>query len=304
MLACALLVALIPFPSLAGGTDSAADEAAENKTFTLVFDKIEELVLESSPDVQDNREEYDNSDNGILAQLQLDKANYSVVWQVQSNYFKYNDLKKQLNMAKAKIPVLDYQVSLVKTKQQYGQATWQDVLNAEKAAEDNSNSIKTLEQQMDAILKNLRYHLSLDDDTAVTVEAVPYESVDFAQIDYDQDLYAAAASSYDIRIADWSGDTNKFNKAADQFKSDFESAYNNLKAAIDTDDYNSRYFANDQRTFKLAEIKYQFGLLTKLDYLTAQNTYTGKIISADRGKQDLYKAYIQYQWAKRGLIVN
>ncbi|AFV03694.1 TolC family protein [Dehalobacter sp. CF] len=303
--AAILFISFILVPIQVMGTETDSTNAANMiTTYTLLFDKIQQEVLEKSPDVADNMETFLDSDTGLQAQYTRDKANYSVVWEVQSYFFQYNGLQKQLNSGHAQLPILENQYNLTKIKASYGVATEQDVLTAEKSLTDLKNNLTSYQKEMDDILKQVRYQLALKSDVKIIVDSVPYENIDFANIEYDQDLPNAMGNSYDIGLADWSGDSTKLSKTVIEFKSSFQTAYGNLKTAVEKVEYNDHYATIDQKTFKLAEIKYKYGSITKQEYLTEEYNYINAQISNDQDKNDLYKAYVKYEWAKKGLIVN
>lgn len=294
-----VLLLVLLFPVQAFCSDNEA-----NGTFTVTFDNIEKQVLENSPDVQDNKDQYNDSDQGYLSQYTMEKANYLIVWQIQSDYFQYNDLQQQLNANNAKVAMLQYQYDLLKLKQTFELATDQDVLNAQKALDDNQNSAQSLKNQMQNILKDFRYHFALGDNVTISVDGVSDETVDFKGIDYNKDLDYSIGTSYDIKIAYFGNDSEKYDKAISQFKSSFQSTYDNLRDAANTEAYDEKYAVDDQKTVQLAELKYNYGLLAKLDYLTAEYNYANSKINRDRDKDNLYKAYLKYRWAKRGVITN
>ncbi|MCM1566477.1 MAG: TolC family protein [Dehalobacter sp.] len=302
-----ILIVLVPVQVFGSDTSEmvTTDSEGSMNTYMIPFDKIQEEVLAKSPDTEDNQEVYNESDNGIVANYTLDKANLNVVWEVQNDFFEYNDLQKQLNASKAKKTLLEYEYKLMEVKASYGVATKEELLVAEKNVTDQNNTIESIENQIDNILEDFRYHLDLDKKANIIIGSVPYQSVQFSKIDYNSDLFQGLSNSYDVSIAAWNDDNSSvYYDTVSSFKSSFKTAYNNLKSAVEKVDYDERYFTTDRNAFKLAEIKYKYGSITKLDYLTEEYNYLCAQISNDQDKNDLYKAYVKYEWAKKGLIVN
>ena len=53
---------------------------------------------------------------------------------------------------------------------------------------------------------------------------------------------------------------------------------------------------------RMAELQYKRGMISRLKYEEAQDTYTTAQETAENARTDLLTAYNNYEWAKRGVM--
>ena len=129
---------------------------------------------------------------------------------------------------------------------------------------------------------------------------------ELSSVDYDKYVKVATQRNADVLIADakrFNGTTavsaeDSYRSAVDSFAGSFRTIcltvgeQNRLaQTAQDTVDY-------QQRTFEIADKKYQLGMLSHEEYLAAQNELENAKSALHRAQLDLFSAYRNYIWAK------
>ena len=145
-----------------------------------------------------------------------------------------------------------------------------------------------------------------------------------ASIDYETDLAEALKNSYSI----WSAD-DSVRKASDDYENDVTNnlhAYEAAKIQRDATEesvkssFRKLYktmqekntamtaaqtdLAQAQKTFAVSQLQYNRGMISRIKFEEAQDTYTTAQETAENARTSLLTAYNNYQWAKRGVMTS
>ena len=61
-------------------------------------------------------------------------------------------------------------------------------------------------------------------------------------------------------------------------------------------------YAMEEKNFAVDELQYERGMISQLDYQTAQDDLAAKQDAVDSAEIELFTAYNTYDWARRGYI--
>lgn len=283
----------------------------------LSYDMLEKEIMARNPDVLDRNQSYgesvDNADahdswsisitaNGI----NTEKSNYQTVWTEQKAFANYSALKRTLYLSQTKEAQLEYQLKVTALKQSVGRETDENLVKAQNALSDQKKATVKAQNDLDKALRDFNLSLNQDADTHMVIEAVP--EPDLAQIDainVDEDYKAAKLKSYEIRVAELPGngyDDRQKQTVYMQFKDSFYDIYRALQDAEDNYKYAQKLADIAQKDYETARKKLGYGILSQLDFVTADYTWNSKLADASTAKEDLFIAYQRYEWAKKGLV--
>lgn len=235
--------------------------------------------------------------------LQTEQGNYTIVWNMESLFIQYNDLERQLQDMQAQKPLIEKKLEIAKLQKELGLATDKTVLEAESQLDQMGAGIQQLEESKEMIKQTFNVNLAQPYDTELTIEEVPDVTEEQIQaIDVDADFEKAVKESYAVKLND--NEDDKENDAKRKFENSFYRAYQDIldkQKALEAEKAN---FAVAETNLKIAEAKYELGMLSSLQYDAEKNSFISKENALEKAKDNLFKAYRQYQWAKQGLIVS
>ena len=85
-------------------------------------------------------------------------------------------------------------------------------------------------------------------------------------------------------------------------KSSFRKLYKTMQEKITAMAAAQGDLTQAQKTFAVSELQYKRGMISRLKYEEAQDTYTTAQETAENARTDLLTAYNNYEWAKRGVM--
>ena len=85
-------------------------------------------------------------------------------------------------------------------------------------------------------------------------------------------------------------------------KSSFRKLYKTMQEKITAMAAAQGDLTQAQKTFAVSELQYKRGMISRLKYEEAQDTYTTAQETAENARTDLLTAYNNYEWATRGVM--
>lgn len=235
--------------------------------------------------------------------LQTEQGNYTIVWNMEKLFIKYNTLSHQLEDMLAKKPLLEKQLEAAKLQKELGMATETAVISAESQLSELESGIQQLEEAREAIKQTFNVNLAQEYDTDLKICGVPSVTREMIEaINVDEDYKEAIKKSYDVRLKD--DDKDKENDARRQFKNSFYRAYQTILDKQKALEAAKLKMAVEENNLKTAEIKFELGMISALQYEAEKSSYASQKAALEEAEDALFQAYREYQWAKRGLIVS
>lgn len=239
-----------------------------------------------------------NMDNNKTA-LNIQKANYTLIWNMEMLFISYNAISSQLDDLQIKKSLADRQLQIVKLQQDLGMVTGQTVIDAENSVLELESNIQKLTESKKAITQQFNVNLNQDYNTELVLSDVPdVTDEQLTAINVDSDYLFAKDKSYDIQI-DSSSDSSKR-----IFRNNFYRTYQTIldkKKALDVE---QKKMTAVENKLKIAQLKYDLGSISLLQLELEKNSYLSQKSITKIAKDTLAQAYRQYEWAKRGLIVS
>lgn len=233
--------------------------------------------------------------------LSLEMANDKIVYGAEAMYINYNQLKQQLDSSMAAKALLEKKLVATQLQEKLGMVSDTAMLDAEKQLEETELAIKTTQESMNSIRQQFNVWFAQSYDIELTIGDVPDVSTSqISSINVDADYVEAEKKSYNVKMKD---DVDKKNNEIRTFKSGFYKAYQNVLDKQKALGVAEKKYQLAQKTMNAAQIKYQLGMISPLGLLAEQNSFAMNKASFEGAQDALYKAYREYEWAKRGVIV-
>jgi len=227
----------------------------------------------------------------------IDKGNNTIVWNMEMIYITYNSNLGQLEDYLAKRGLAEKRVQITRLQRDLGMVTDIAVSEAERDLISLESVVKLMQTANKTIIKQFNINLDQDLDTVLVLKDVPKVTAQqITAIDVDKDFEEAADYSYDIMLADNSTDAER------KFKNSFYSTYQTVldkKIALDIEE---KKMVIAESKIKTADLKYKLGLLSTIMYQSEMSSFISQQVALKSAENNLFQAWHQYQWAKRGMI--
>ena len=273
-----------------------------------------EASYKNLDDDEDDAEE-DQEKTVDNTRRQMQNAADEICLSAENTYISLRGMKYTLNQTNRSIQQLDRNIATVQKQVKLGMTGVNTLKSLQAQRESAVASKASLTTQVEALTNTLAIQCGYTTGTQITAEQV-------TSIDYDKDLAEALKNSYAIYSKEYAMQTasddyenNKTNtlyayQAAkidrdaqkESTTASFRKLYTDLQekqtalAAADAD------LAQAKKTFSVSQVQYTRGMISKMAYTDALDTFTTAQETEVAARIDLLTAYNTYQWAKRGVI--
>jgi outer membrane protein TolC len=283
---------------------------------------------ENQEDKEDALESFDEMRDLNMSQVRIsaEMSRDGQVYMAQKYFMAYKSLEDQLADMKSQYEYLKKQFDALKLQRDLGLATDANVSSFEISFKNADAGIDTLKKSLEDLESDINILFGQEYDNRLELGDLP--SVDNAKInamDYEQDYETAEDNNYNIRLklidyqlkddsydnasgdeedkAEYDRDSAKLQLEEQnrKFALTFDKAFRAVKdaeAALD----NERYDLISKRTeWTHAQLKYTLGLISKNDWQNAKLTYDSASHKYDNAQQDVFDAYLKYEWLLNGM---
>ncbi len=198
-------------------------------------------------------------------------------------------------------------------RQSLGSATYTTVLLAEQDLQDNAEAIQQDETAIESAKENLLVELGWS--YSSDPEIMPLPPLDFehiATMNPDIDREQAIANNYTLRINQRKYDNARAQDNIDSLAktiasneqmigASLNSLYSAVLSAQAAYELAQSEYELEVRDLSSAERQYSLGNISRIEYLTQQNTTQMKEIAVQSAYLSLFQAVQNYDWAVKGL---
>ena len=254
---------------------------------------------------------------------QMQNAADEICLSAENTYISLRGMKYTLNQTNRSIQQLDRNIATVQKQVKLGMTGVNTLKSLQAQRESAVASKASLTTQVEALTNTLAIQCGYTTGTQIETSDLPVVTAEqITSIDYDKDLAEAIKNSYAIYSKEYAMQTasddyenNKTNtlyayQAAkidrdaqkESTTASFRKLYTDLQekqtalAAADAD------LAQAKKTFTVSQVQYTRGMISKMAYTDALDTFTTAQETEVAARIDLLTAYNTYQWAKRGVI--
>lgn len=275
--------------------------------------------------LDDLQEEAENEleDTYASTEKQLENAANQIVVGAQTAYAGIITIREGIETLDRSLAALDRNIAVVEKQVEIGMASQLTLENLEQTRRTAAAQRETLVKQQTATENQLSLLCGNTANTTVKPTTLPtVTDRQLADMNYEKDLEAALDNSYTI----WSA-RDEMRKASNDYednvtstKDAYEAAKLNLEYAEEsvTNSFRQLYldvqdkkrlldeaqaaYDMEKKNFDVDALRYERGMISKNDYLTAQDDLAAQEDAVRTAEHDLFAAYNTYDWAKRGYI--
>lgn len=279
-------------------------------------------ILDGLDDAEEDAQQQ-LDDTYAATKKQVENTANQLVMGAQTQYVTLCTLADSVTDLERSIAALDRNIAVVEKQYEIGMVSALDVETIKNQRIAAVSGKTTLESQIASLENALSLTLGNDAGTTVHVQQVPEVTAkQLREMNYDKDLEQAQANSYTLwqkkdalRQAsnDYEDDVTstldaynaaKIDLAAaeEQLKNDFRALYNDVTEKKRLVDESEEDLALAETNFTVSQTKYDQGMLSQLDYLSAQDTLETARAAVQTAKTNLFTSYNTYQWAVRGVM--
>ena len=287
---------------------------ASSKGIQEALDNIDDLRQEAQDQLDDTY---------VSTKKQLDNMANQIVVGAQSAFIGIITTQEGIATLDRNLAALDRNIAVVEKQVELGMASQLTLDNLRQTRRTTAAQRETL-TLMQTTTEN-QLSLLCGNTAATTVKPTKLPAVTSQQLagmNYEADLEQALKNSYSI----WSAQ-NEVRKAGNDYEDDvtstvdaFEAAKLNLEYAEETAENTFRKlyldvqdkkrlldeakaaYDTEKKNFDVDALQYERGMISQLDYLTAQDDLAAKQDAVNTAEHDLFTAYNTYDWAKRGYM--
>ncbi len=272
-------------------------------------------------DEDDAKEDQEKAVDNTRRQMQ--NAADEICLSAENTYISLRGMKYTLNQTNRSIQQLDRNIATVQKQVKLGMTGVNTLKSLQAQRESAVASKASLTTQVEALTNTLAIQCGYTTGTQIETSDLPVVTAEqVTSIDYDKDLAEALKNSYAIYSKEYAMQTasddyenNKTNtlyayQAAkidrdaqkESTTASFRKLYTDLQekqtalAAADAD------LAQAKKTFTVSQVQYTRGMISKMAYTDALDTFTTAQETEVAARIDLLTAYNTYQWAKRGVV--
>lgn len=315
--------------SLKKSRDSIKDDAlkasitAQIRVLQATRDSLYQQYKGLDDDEDDAKDEQKKTVDSTRRQMQNNAD--TICLSAENNYISLASMQYSLAQTERSLQQLDRSIAQTKKQVALGIATKNTLSGLKSQRELLAAQQKSAQTSADSLANTLAIQCGYPTGTEITIESLPEVTAEqLASIDYETDLAEALKNSYSI----WSAD-DSVRKASDDYENDVTNnlhAYEAAKIQRDATEesvkssFRKLYktmqekntamtaaqtdLAQAQKTFAVSQLQYNRGMISRIKFEEAQDTYTTAQETAENARTDLLTAYNNYQWAKRGVMTS
>lgn len=254
---------------------------------------------------------------------QLDNTANQIVVGAQTAYIGIITTQEGIATLDRNLAALDRQIAAVEKQVEIGMASQLTLDNLRQTRRTTAAQRETL-TLMQTTTEN-QLSLLCGNTAATTVKPTTLPTVTEKQLsdmNYEEDLKKAMDNSYSI----WSAQeqareaSNDYADGVAAGVDSYEAAKLNLEYAKESAENTFRQlyldvqdkkrlldeakaaYDTEKKNFDVDALQYERGMISQLDYLTAQDDLAAKQDAVNTAEHDLFTAYNTYDWAKRGYM--
>ena len=304
-------------------TDLRKTITAQISVLQATRDSLYQQYKDLDDDEDDAKDEQKKTVDSTRRQMQNNAD--TICLSAENNYISLASMQYSLAQTERSLQQLDRSIAQTKKQVALGIATKNTLSGLESQRELLAAQQKSAQTSADSLANTLAIQCGYPTGTEITIESLPEVTAEqLASIDYETDLAEALKNSYSI----WSAD-DSVRKASDDYENDVTNnlhAYEAAKIQRDATEESVKSsfrklnktmqekntamiaaqtdLAQAQKTFAVSQLQYKRGMISRIKFEEAQDTYTTAQETAENARTGLLTAYNNYQWAKRGVMTS
>lgn len=273
-----------------------------------------------------DRQQEDMSDLIEKTKVQMEMYNNQVIYAAEDLIFGYDSIEKEEKKIDENIEQLENNINMINVQKSLGYVTDVNVDSLNLQLDQLKKSKEALSTQKKNIERQLNLLIGQPYDTPLKIVFYPIISQSrLKTVDFDDDLEKALEDNYDLKILKYEIDSKEtaleradddHGKKSNEYKIakkdledaqlnyedkkrseelEFKKLYEALKDAEKAYNLEKSKLEQEKKNMEFAKVKYDLGLISKMDYDKAKSSYELEKIAVDAANTNLFKAYREYQ---------
>lgn len=245
------------------------------------------------------------------SRLQVNEIQKKLTAGTQTAMIGYNQIVVNLETLKIGVELAQAAYESTQTQRSLGMATDADVQSAQKTLEAAKSQLQTLEDQAVGVRQTLCMMTGWSYDAIPEIGKIPAPELSrIATMNPQADIANTWSNNYAIiamrntKTAESAARKNKdrsLSEAEEKVMANLEGLYQTVLQSKTTYEAADTAFQSAQITMNGNDLKYQMGMLGRLEYLQTKIVYQQAKAAQESAAMDLTQAMENYDWAVNGL---
>lgn len=262
----------------------------------------------------------DKNDTYATTKKTMQGAADQLVMGAQGLFISLTSLDLQQQDLQRQLTATDRQVAEMQKRYDLGQISEIQLLQVKNGRAQLASGIETLKFNVKGLKGDLAVLLGYEPGVQVSLSPLPAPAAGSRNLDADlkeaiknsytlfskQDAMRTASNDYERDVTSTVHNYNaakiNYQAAEQQLKQSFTKLYDAVGEKQRLYELATDNEAVQARLYETASTKYQRGMISKNEYLTAKEDYTKTQNATQTAQIDLFTAINQYDWAKRGVV--
>jgi hypothetical protein len=269
-----------------------------------IYEFLKGLSIMNKESLKKQLQSFDENRNKALeaqtqAIMQVEAGNKQIIWGAEQIFIAYNSLNHQIKQQNNQLNLLYKQLDIMKLQKKLGMITGQTIKNVEISAKELDLAIKAMKDQQKFMKEQLNVMLNQNHDIDLEIGATPDPDLDLINaMNLEEDYKKAVALSFDVRAK-----SDSYEREAEKrkFKLAFKESFENVADKLDSLELEKLKLENQKSLYDQAALKHKLGMISKVAFEEQRIAYENQRLKAQAAEDELFKAYRQYEWMKKGL---
>ena len=251
---------------------------------------------------------------------EMDRLDYinnqdAVVVQVQSAFAAYNQVKKTIPLMEKSVELQELSLEMTQKRQQLGQATQIDVLNAQKSLQSLQSTLTQTKAGLQTQHQQLCVQTGWSYDAQPDIQDLPQADPNrIAAMNLAADTQTALEQNLSLQsnkrgyanMADGSADKKNMDRTIKNqeqtIRSGMQTLYNDIMQKQTVLQLADASLAAETQTMNSMQKKLQLGMATQMEYKSEEVSFLEKQIDKETANMNLQQAIETYEWALKGYM--
>lgn len=302
--------------------DNLRDQADQIEDFLAVpgMASAYASLMSASVMVEQNALKTQQSADASYRDSEMDRLDYinsqdAVVAQVQSAFAAYNQVKKTIPLMEKSVELQELSMQLIQKRQQLGQATQIDVLNAQKSLQSLQSTLTQTKAGLQAQHQQLCVQTGWSYDAEPDIQDLPLADLTRivamnlaadTQTALEQNLSLQSNKRGYANMAEGSADKKNMDRTIKNqeqtIRSGMQTLYNDIMQKQTALQLADASLAAETQTMNAMQKKLELGMATQLEYKSEEVSFLEKQIDKETANMNLQQAIETYEWALKGYM--
>ena len=277
-------------------------------------------LMSASAMVEQNALKTQQSADASYRDSEMDRLDYmnsqdAVVVQVEAAFAAYNQVKKTIPLMEKSLELQELTLQMTQKRQQLGQATQIDVLNAQKSLQSLQSTLTQTKAGLQTQHQQLCVQTGWTYDAEPDIQDLPQADLGrIAAMNLAADTQTALQQNLSLQsnkrgyanMAECSADKKNMDRTIKNqeqtIRSGMQTLYNDIMQKQTALQLADASLAAETQTMNAMQKKLELGMATQLEYKSEEVSFLEKQIDKETANMNLQQAIETYEWALKGYM--